>query len=335
MQSPPFGGWGGNPYTSACPSGQVLRGWGVRSGDNFDAITDLYCGPPNSLVSGSDNRSPSGIPHDNDGSPGQYRCPDGSAVSGIYGIIGSNRANGVGLRCRNLLNGAPAGQSPLFGQRSGGTAFNWEAPHPYYVSGFDGRSGDKVNQIVAKSLDMSDPVRLMTTPEGIADGCMGVGDPKFRLYQPQSAGCDKYMVTDFCQKYPTDPRCSCVSSEMTCPNKFDKNCIAKNGYRTSDMMTVKCPDVMNCVQYLALSPGAQQLATNTQQNCSTSSTNSTEIDSTNTTTNVDGSSAWIWIMILILVVVLAALGAGAYFLLKSDKPVSDKAVAKNQVGKQN
>lgn len=99
---------------------------------------------------------------------------------------------------------------------------------------------------------------------------------------------DDVMVSNYCQNNLKDDLCSCVMSEIPCPNKFDSNCIQKGGYKTKDMMTVTCPNVLNCTQFLALSPGAQSIATNVEQNC-TSNTNPPPSGSGNTD-NTDTSS---------------------------------------------
>jgi|ERR1700678_81739 len=83
---------------------------------------------------------------------------------------------------------------------------------------------------------------------------------------------DNLMVTEYCQNNPTDTLCSCIMSEIPCPNKFDNTCIQDGGYKTKDMMTVTCPNVLNCNQYITLSPGAKAVAVNFEQNCGTTQT---------------------------------------------------------------
>lgn len=307
----------GNPWQGSCPSGTVLRGIAYRSGSIVDDITGLFCGPPSNLSAGSDISVAVIAADEAGGSPGVYRCPDGTALAGIAGQIdGDQRVGQLALKCRNFKSGGAITQSPMIG-RNTKSPYNFEAPYPWFGTGLAGRGGGNIDAIQMLGGDFSDPIRYLTTDSGIADGCMGLGDPGWRLYQPQSADCDKFMVQNFCQKNPTDPRCSCISSEMTCPNKFDKSCISKNGYRTQDMMKAACPNVMNCVQYLALSPGAQQLATNTQQNCSTDVSSVSNI-STDTTT-VSGDSSWIWIIVILVFVLLALLGGVAWYFSKSIK----------------
>lgn len=309
----------GNPWQSACPAGTVLRGITYRSGSLVDDITGLYCAPPSNPVTGADISVAVIAADDSGGDPGAYKCPDGTAVAGIAGQIdGDNRVGQLALKCRNFKSGGGVTQSPLIG-RNTKNAYNFEAPYPWFATGLAGRAAGNVDAIQMVGGDFSDPIRFLTTDSGIADGCMGLGDPNWRLYHPQSAECDKFMVQNFCQKNPTDARCSCVVSEMTCPNKFDKSCISRNGYRTNDMMKAACPNVMNCVQYLALSPGAQQLATNTEQNCSTSATNSSETSVTNNTGSDD--SFWIWVIIIVLLMLMALVGGSIYYFTRKSAKV--------------
>lgn len=100
---------------------------------------------------------------------------------------------------------------------------------------------------------------------------------------------DSLMVGSYCQKFPKDPLCTCVMSEIPCPNKFDLNCVQKGGYKTKDMITTPCPNVMNCIQFLSLSPGAQAIATNVNQNCTQKTVNSGSGKSSNSGSSSSGS----------------------------------------------
>jgi hypothetical protein len=317
----------GNPWQASCPSGTVLRGIAYRSGSNVDDITGLFCAPPSKPVAGSDISVAVNAADDSGGTPGVYKCPDGRAVSGIMGQLDGGKVNSypiaqLGVQCRDFkTRGAPS-WSPTIGKNKGYSYF-FEKGYPWFATGLGGRAGSNLDAIQLHGKDFSQAINLLTTDSGIADGCMGIGDENGRLYQPQSAECDRFMVQNFCQKNPADPRCSCVISEMTCPNKFDKSCISKNGYRTNDMMKAACPNVMNCVQYLALSPGAQQLATNTQQNCSTDTTNTSNTNTnTNTTTSTNdeaSGSFWIWVIVILVFVVLAMVAGVVLYSRKSPK----------------
>lgn len=77
---------------------------------------------------------------------------------------------------------------------------------------------------------------------------------------------DMTMIA-FAKKYPTDPLSTCINSKIPCPNKFDSRCIQNAGYKTYDMLTTKCPDVLNCEQYVTLGPDSQSYAINVQQDC--------------------------------------------------------------------
>src|SRR5579883_1322655 len=141
-------------------------------------------------------------------------------------------------------------------------------------------------------------------------------DSNCRSWVQENQGKLDSTMVSFCKQYPTDPLCSCVNSEIPCPNKFDTNCIQNGGYETADMIQNQCPNVMNCTQFLSLSPGAQALATNVEQNCS-STINTGSSSSTTSTTNNAGTSSLIslWnnhkvliiILLIILVIVVSAL----------------------------
>jgi hypothetical protein len=145
---------------------------------------------------------------------------------------------------------------------------------------------------------------------------------------------DSLMVTNFCQQFPKDPLCTCVLSEIDCPNKFDINCIRKLGYRTTDMIKTPCPNIMNCTQFVSLSPGAQALATNVEQNC-TSITNTGSSSGgpkpgpapVVVTNNNDLGAiipTWAWFLIALIIFVLV--GGGVYFAFFSedDEPEESK-----------
>ena len=121
---------------------------------------------------------------------------------------------------------------------------------------------------------------------------------------------DDIMVVDYCQNNTSDPLCSCVLSEMTCPNKFDSKCISQGGYKSADMMNVQCPNVMNCTQFVGLSPGAQAIATNVSQNCSSSTGSATQQNSqqSNSTgftfSSLLNSNSFIIIMLILFLIII-------------------------------
>ncbi len=135
------------------------------------------------------------------------------------------------------------------------------------------------------------------------------------------------IVVPFCQSNPNDPLCSCVNSEMTCPQKFDTNCIRNAGYKSFNDMNIPCPDVMNCNQYINLSPGAKAIASNFQQNCSTTTNIGTgdavaSVSSEKTNTNVsaktNAGTAGNWGILLFILLVIVVLVIGAAFFLFDD-----------------
>lgn len=130
------------------------------------------------------------------------------------------------------------------------------------------------------------------------------------------------MMTKYCKNYPSDPLCSCINSPLPCPNKFDKNCIQNNGYLTYSMINTNCPNIMNCSQFTSLSPGAQAIATNVQQNCTSNTTTGSGSTSSGsgststkkTTSNTTGSNLTIEIVAIITLVILFILLATVIIL---------------------
>lgn len=139
---------------------------------------------------------------------------------------------------------------------------------------------------------------------------------------------DTIMVGNFCQKYPTDPLCNCVLSQIPCPNKFDMNCISKGGYKTADMENVQCPNVLNCNQFLSLSPGAQAVATNIQQHCKSSITNNSGGQTSNSVQHKSNSSAIstnsssLYLIIFLIILVVAAVLFIIYRKVRSARKIN-------------
>ena len=100
---------------------------------------------------------------------------------------------------------------------------------------------------------------------------------------------------------------------MTCPNKFDTNCIKNLGYQTSNMVKTPCPAVMNCTQFLALSPGAQNLATNVDQSCTSNADTGASTSTTSPTSTGLSSGMLILLFIIFLIVVALIYVAYRYF----------------------
>lgn len=61
--------------------------------------------------------------------------------------------------------------------------------------------------------------------------------------------CDA-IYTSYCASNPTHPLCSCISSKANTTGIVNPKCISadclQNGFITSNMVTTKCPDVINC-----------------------------------------------------------------------------------------
>jgi hypothetical protein len=154
----------------------------------------------------------------------------------------------------------------------------------------------------------------MYTQEGQIQCGMGLTDSKMCKMTPQSAQCDQLMM-HYCQTTgQNDPRCACVNSEMDCPNKFDKKCIQNNAYRTADMARTPCPNVMNCTQFVSLSPGAQAIATNVDQNCAsaqktgaTSTTPPIPAAMPASTSTSSHMLLWVFLLIFIFVIIIGVI----------------------------
>lgn len=325
LQGPVFGSTGKGAWGQAmCPAGMVMTGVQAGSDGTLTGIAGVRCKYPRSVdspgVGAQTNIAGISLPPNANST---YDCPTGFAANGVTVGLNTN-VDGLKLDCARFADGTGQMTGPLLGRS--GNYNTWSAPKRNYMTGiYTQLNGKRIGTLQPQYRDFTDAIAATYTASGIADGCMGVGDPSTWKYQPGSGDCDSYMVTDFCQKFPSDPRCSCITSEMTCPNKFDQNCIKNNGYRTADMQRVTCPNVMNCVQYNRLSPDAKAVAVNYEQSCAST---------TNTNTSTDGNAAssgsWTTILVwaFIVLVVLAVLGGVAYFAFSgSDQAESDGASA--------
>lgn len=322
-----YGGNGGDDdYNYTCPAGMMLTGLGFTMGEDMDSIRTLYCKKPNQLGSG-DNGTPVSV-HiaDANNNPRQFNCPPGSAISDIK-VGWGNTIDNQTFTCRRLTDDAVTMVSQQYGRNRDANA-NVSCK---YVTGMRGRSGKYIDSIAYQCTDFSEAKAAQTTDEGKVKCCMGLTNPDYCVMTPQSAQCDQFMI-QYCQRNFNDPRCACVNSEMDCPNKFDKNCIKNNAYRTADMARTPCPNVMNCTQFVSLSPGAQALATNVSQDCASASTSgatrpTTPISATmpapqpggnNYSLNSGFSGSGVLLVMLLIFMLIILVGGAAYFLLAED-----------------
>lgn len=311
MQGPSTSaGSGSKQYSGTCPAGTVMTGVQVGvDGGRLSGYANIRCKAPKNLdTAGMGTQyNVSSSPYAS-GTNVSYDCPTGFALNQLRPRAGGSYIDGLQFGCARFADNAGASLGPILGGDN--AVSQWTAPPRNFMTGVMGTAGSsRVNSVTPVYADFTRSIGQVYTAQGVADGCMGIGDPNNWKYQPGSGDCDSYLVRTFCQQFPNDPRCSCILSEMTCPNKFDQNCIKNNGYRTNDMKTVTCPDVMNCIQYNRLSPGAKALATNFQQNCSSSST----VNGSTTgvgAENQEGSwSSGLWIMIIILLIIVFVVAA--------------------------
>jgi hypothetical protein len=305
---------GNTPFDSACPQGQILTGINLRVGSGVDQISSLSCRPPNrindssyggtSVVMNAGGRG---------GNPYTWKCPLGSGIGSIVLSSDGKIIRTIKPICNNLQTSKEETLTWTYGNngQTVGDPFGitcWGSGK--YVTGISGTHGGAVSSMKVHCGDFTQAQKGIYTTEGKVNCCMGLyeGDNCPQGLSPQSSQCDQ-LITSWCQTHPNDPRCSCVMSEMTCPNKFDTNCIRKNGYQTSGMVKTPCPSVMNCTQFLSLSPGSQAVATNVDQTCSSGTT-------TKTNASEAGSSTYYIIMFLILMFIIII---ATYFYLGGEK----------------
>jgi hypothetical protein len=319
-------------YDVNCPQGQLLVGIDGRTGTAINKINNFWCKQPNQVSDNSygGNRVAANVGNDG-GNEWGFKCPAGTIVKNIIKEGDENPATFT-IYCSAL-------QSPTYTSHKVYGGYNY-ADIPLdattldtlskttgcnggasYITGIYGNRGNLFTTLNQRCADVTEARKGLYTDEGKVNCCMGLYNSRNcpAGLTPQSAAADKFMI-NWCQSHPNDPRCSCIMSEMTCPNKFDSNCIKKNGYRTSDMVKTPCPSVMNCTQFLSLSPGSQALATNVQQNCSTT----VNAGITPTSSGIDNYT-WLWssplLLVFILLFMLIMIISAIYVLLGSDKTI--------------
>jgi hypothetical protein len=293
-------GSSGNPYDVSCPPGQVIVGMtGQYDPDlRLNAIQGLYCKNVNDLgnsdagtlqaVTAGTNQGPSAF---------QLNCPVNSYVTGASSYYGGDLKT-LSLNCTNTSGSS----SPiaLSQNASSMTRFTQGSTSCGTVpaTGIFGQYSGNPNQLGMHCMDSTDASDIANAINSSDAGkiacCQGVYPASFCSMLPQSGACDSYMST-YCQSHPSDANCSCLQSPITsCPQQYDSACRGKNGYQTSAMKTVPCPSTMTCSQYINLSPGAQALATNISQGCSstvnTGSGSNGSTQNTNTPLNQVGAS---------------------------------------------
>lgn len=87
------------------------------------------------------------------------------------------------------------------------------------------------------------------------------------VMDPRQQGAIDIVMQQYCQQNPSDGLCCYMQSRIPCPNKFDNRCFNTAAYQTSPMITTKCPDVLNCNQYINLDASSKQFASNIEANC--------------------------------------------------------------------
>lgn len=312
-------------FDVTCPAGQMVNRMDLNVGSSIRGIKSITCKPPKDL------NTPGGtaVPVNTGGSDWNaysWECPAGTAVGRLRISSDGNWIRTITPFCRNLRTRAIA-NSYTYGNEGKEAQYVTDSINAGcdYIVGISGTSGSSVKEIKWKCGNFDQARRGLFTDDGKANCCMG----KFLSgncpdgFTPQSYTCDRFM-TSWCQTHPNDSRCSCVMSEMTCPNKFDKNCMNNNGYRTTDMVKTPCPSIMNCTQFLGLSPGAQNIASNVEQNCTSKISGSGAAPGTAGTTDITNTAPAftsgtfdytfiIWMVLLFVLILTAAWAYTTYF----------------------
>jgi hypothetical protein len=293
-------------FSGGCPQGSLITGLTLRSGASIDQIAGIYCKSPSRIADSSYNGDLVAINGGgNGGSPSVAMCPAGSGVAKVVTTSDGN-IRSIQFTCRQLSDLTTASQSTAGDVINSGIT-NSDCGGNNFVTGVSGTYSGVVTSTNWNCGDFTAARQGLYTDGGKANCCMGLFTPSDCPMTGQTAQCDAFMST-WCRSNPSDPRCSCVASEMTCPNKFDKGCIANNGYKTSDMVNAPCPNIMNCTQFLSLSPGAQAVATNVDQNCSSgAATQATQAAPTGSSGGVTAFMAILLVVFFIMIVVIAVL----------------------------
>lgn len=327
MSAGPFGdGHGNTPYTFNCPNGMVLTGMDAYGQNVLDGISSLYCSYPNNLSGGASDAVV--------GTPGaggrggqfrQYRCGANQYISDVNLLRDDSGWIGrMTLNCKDLNTGADSNKQDI------GNSGNQAGSVPGSgITGIFGNGGNYIDGISFNIMDMANAKAAQFTEAGKIACCQGKLPKALCKMLPQSDDCDSYM-SGLCQTtYKGSPMCSCVNSEIPCPNKNDKNCVANNGYMTKNMTTVACGNYINCTQINNLSGSAKALLVNNTQNCISTqdgtTTGQTTVNGQTTptpaasTTIAGMTPTTLYIIIFVVFIVIAILIA--LFMRKPNKEV--------------
>jgi len=121
------------------------------------------------------------------------------------------------------------------------------------------------------------------------------------LNGPAAQGIMDEPMAAYCQSYPDDPLCSCINSQIPCPNKQDENCIMNNGYKTADMLTKTCDPVIRCSQQINLPQSAINLGVFVEQDCFGTKSG-----------GLLGFSLITWLLLIVVILFAAVFGVVAY-----------------------
>jgi hypothetical protein len=143
------GGGGGTPFSMSCSPGYVVTALKGRAGDDMDR-TELWCSQvfsPGSYGTASLVNAVGGA----GGSPYDFTCPSGMALTGVHGQAGTVLWGGfvvdtLGAKCKNPITLATY-QSPTAGNSAGAPAFALDCPPGKVVAGLFGGQGGLLDRI--------------------------------------------------------------------------------------------------------------------------------------------------------------------------------------------
>jgi len=294
----------GTVKTGRCPPGFVATGFKGRQGDAIDRINGLYCKDATKLNDATETY----VAIDAGGNGGNEitkRCPAGSAIgfmsSGVAQFSGKNRPVNAIFTCRKY-NPDGSASNPLDMRIGDGSSNSWTGQNPAtqnwymdtlnviadsYVAGMKIEARNFSKQLDARSDQVESAKCAVGTRavncNGITPGSADAvafmskycGNPANASTAECKIWCKQYpqycdaAVTEYCIINPNDPYCSCITSPAQGIAKCVDNTCLTSGYVPTNMLNVKCPDVVNCTVQAALANAGRAISQSIpiQQNC--------------------------------------------------------------------
>jgi photosystem II stability/assembly factor-like uncharacterized protein len=145
----PAGGTGGSDFSMSCAGGSVVTALRGGAGDDIDR-TELWCSPL--VANGYGPASLMNAVGGFGGSPYDFTCPAGMALTGVHGragtvLWGGDAVDTIGATCRNVTSGATY-QSPAAGNAApAANPFTLDCPPGRVVVGLFGGQGSLLDRI--------------------------------------------------------------------------------------------------------------------------------------------------------------------------------------------